>query len=163
MALAAAGCGVVTAAFGPRCDLPAFLVLVGLALPLGFVDAAVLRLPDPLVLAALVSGGALLAVAGHPERLARAAAGALACGAGYAVLALLPGSPLGYGDVKLGAVLGLYLGWLGWPALVAGLVGVPVIAAPYAIYHLVTAGRRSALPYGPAMLLSALGAVVLTG
>jgi leader peptidase (prepilin peptidase)/N-methyltransferase len=167
ISLGATGCGVIAAMLGPRPDLPAFLVLVGLALPLGFVDAAVLRLPDPLVLAAFAAGAGLLATAGltggHPGQLVRAGFGALACGAGYGVLALLPGSALGYGDVKLGAVLGLYLGWLGWPALVAGLVGVPVVGAPYAVYRFATAGRRAALPYGPAMLVSALGAVVIMG
>jgi len=163
VALAAAGCALVAAALGPRPELPAFLVLVAAGVPLAFVDRAVLRLPDPLLLAAFTVGVVLLAATGRPGPLARAVLAAAASGAGYAALALLPGSPLGYGDVKLGAVLGLYLGWLGWPAVVAGAVAVPVVNAPYVAFLLLTgrAGRTTPVPYGPAMLAAALAAIAL--
>jgi leader peptidase (prepilin peptidase) / N-methyltransferase len=149
--------------------LPAFLLLAALAVPLALIDLKVLRLPDPLVGTALLGGVALLAVAaaaaGTPDDLLRAFAAAALSGLAYVVLALVPGSQLGVGDVKLGAVLGLYLGWLGWFAVVAGVVLTPVVNLPLIIALLVTrrAGRKTAVPYGPAMLAGAVVAIVLIG
>lgn len=147
--------------------LPAFLLLAAIAVPLALVDLKVLRLPDPLVGTALVGGVVLLVVASVVERdagaLLRAGIAALACGVGYATLALLPGSPLGFGDVKLGAVLGLYLGWLGWFAVVAGVLLAPLLNLPLVIALVIAgrAGRKTAVPYGPAMLVAAIAATVL--
>ncbi|MEU8186511.1 hypothetical protein AB0C00_04240, partial [Micromonospora carbonacea] len=76
---------------------------------------------------------------------------------GYALLALLPGSRLGFGDVKLAAVLGLPLGWLGWPALLTGLV-LPHVLHGLAVLGLLAARRirrDTLLPLGPALLAGA--------
>lgn len=166
--LSAAACGLTAYAVGPNPALPAFLLLAALAVPLALVDLRVLRLPDPLVGAALVGGVTLLLSAAVMERsvtlLIRPGVAALACGVVYLTLALLPRSQLGFGDVKLGAVLGLYLGWLGWPAVVAGALLAPLVNLPLVIGLLIVrrAGRRTLVPYGPAMLAAALLAVVLT-
>ncbi|MGR6322744.1 A24 family peptidase [Micromonospora soli] len=165
--LAAGVCGAVAAAVGTTPALPAFLLLAAIAVPLALVDLKVLRLPDPLVGAALAGGTGLLIVASVAERdgaaLLRAGVAALACGVGYSTLALLPGSQLGFGDVKLGAVLGLYLGWLGWFPVVAGVLLAPVLNLPLVIGLLMAgrAGRKTAVPYGPAMLVGAITATVL--
>jgi leader peptidase (prepilin peptidase) / N-methyltransferase len=159
--------GVVATAVGPTPALPAFLLLAALAVPLALIDLRVLRLPDPLVGTALLGGVALLAVAaaaeGTPDPLLRAFAAAAISGFAYVVLALVPGSQLGFGDVKLGAVLGLYLGWLGWFPAVAGMVVTPVVNLPFVIGLLVSrrAGRKTSVPYGPAMLAGAVVAMVL--
>lgn len=166
--LSAAACGLVAYAIGPDPVLPAFLLLAGLAVPLALVDLRVLRLPDPLVGAALAGGVALLLAAAAVERsvtlLIRPGVAAVVCGVVYLTVALLPRSQLGFGDVKLGAVLGLYLGWLGWPAVVAGGLLAPLVNLPLVIGLLIVrrAGRRTLVPYGPAMLGAALLAVVLT-
>jgi leader peptidase (prepilin peptidase)/N-methyltransferase len=69
---------------------------------------------------------------------------------------------MGFGDVKLSGVLGLYLGWLGWGVwavglflgfLFGGLFGVALIA-------LRRGGRKTAVPFGPFMLLGVLVAVL---
>jgi leader peptidase (prepilin peptidase)/N-methyltransferase len=76
----------------------------------------------------------------------------------YLVLALVYPAGMGLGDVKLAGLLGLYLGWLGWAAvavgaftafLIGGLVGVSLLATG-------RAGRKTAVPFGPAMLSGAL-------
>jgi leader peptidase (prepilin peptidase)/N-methyltransferase len=106
--------------------------------------------------------GALLA--GDPGRLGRAALAALLSGTIYLVVALLPGAGLGLGDVKLAAVLGFTLGFIGWPSLLTGLVAPHLINGPAALILLLTrrAERRTALPLGPALLAGALLGVVLT-
>jgi leader peptidase (prepilin peptidase)/N-methyltransferase len=62
---------------------------------------------------------------------------------------------MGFGDVALAPTLGLILGWFGWGAGLIGLlssfatgalVGVALMAAG-------RAGRRTALPFGPFMLI----------
>jgi leader peptidase (prepilin peptidase) / N-methyltransferase len=166
--LSAAVCGIVAAALGPVAELPAFLVLAAVAVPLALIDLKVLRLPDPLVVAGLVGGVLLLNVAalvgGTFDALLRAGLAALVCGAGYFLVALIPRSQLGFGDVKLGAVLGLYLGWLGWFAVVAGVVLAPVLNLPLVLGLLATgrAGRGTSVPYGPALIAGAIAAVILT-
>ncbi|MGC5018941.1 prepilin peptidase [Micromonospora sp. DT47] len=165
--LSAAVCGAVAAALGPTPALPAFLLLAAVAVPLALIDLKVLRLPDPLVGTAFVGGVVLLVIAAAVEQdsapLVRAGLGAVSCGVGYVTLALLPRSQLGFGDVKLGAVLGLYLGWLGWFAVAAGVLLAPVLNLPLVIGLVIAgrAGRKTAVPYGPAMLAAAVTATVL--
>ena len=165
--LAAGVCGGIAGAVGATPALPAFLLLAAIAVPLALVDLKVLRLPDPLVGAALAGGVVLLVLAALVQRdaaaLLRAGLAALACGVSYATLALLPRSQLGFGDVKLGVVLGLYLGWLGWFAVVAGVLLAPLLNLPLVIGLVIAgrAGRKTAVPYGPAMLLAAIAATAL--
>ncbi len=166
--LSAGVCGLLGAVFGARTDLPAFMLLALLGVLLGVVDAAVLRLPDPLVRATAVAGVVMLTVpallSGQPNLIVRAFAAAVVCGIAYGAFALLPGSPLGYGDAKLGVVLGFFLGWLGWSTVLAGLVFAPIANAPILLGLIATgrAGRKTLVPYGPAMLVGALAAIVVS-
>ena len=159
--------GLLALRFGADPVLPALLAAVAIGLPLACVDLARLRLPDPLVatLALTTAAGLALAAAGSGTAapLWRAGAAAVVCAGAYLLLALLPGSRLGFGDVKLAAVLGLPLGWLGWPAVLTGLLLPHLLIGPVALVLLLTrrAGRRTALPLGPAMLAGALAAFLL--
>jgi leader peptidase (prepilin peptidase) / N-methyltransferase len=162
----AALCAAVAAGVGTTAALPAFLLLAALAVPLAAVDLLVLRLPDPLVGALAAGGVVLLGLAALVDRdgaaLLRAGLAAVACGAGYLLIALVLRSQLGFGDVKLGAVLGLLLGWLGWPAVVAGVVLAPLVNLPLVLALLVSgrADRRSGAPFGPAMMAAAILAAI---
>src|SRR5262249_32710570 len=141
MPLSALAWVVVAAAVGPSAVLPAFLLLASVAVPLALIDWKVLRLPNPLVGTAFLAGFALLAlaalVAGAPNRLMRACWAAFACGVGYLLVALVARSQLGDGDVKLGAVLGLSLGWSGWFAVGTAAVLAPLVNLPLVIGLLV--------------------------
>ncbi|TDB78587.1 prepilin peptidase [Micromonospora sp. KC723] len=160
--------GGLAAVRGPEPALPGYLLVAGGGLVLARADLACLRLPDPLVAATALAGGAGLVAAavatGTPVRLWAALAGAVLSFTGYALLALLPGSRLGYGDVKLAAVLGLPLGWLGWRALGLGLL-LPHLLNGVVVLGLLAARRvrrDTALPFGPALLAGAWLAVLLT-
>ena len=67
------------------------------------------------------------------------------------------------GDVKLAALLGLHLGWLGWPVLVDGALAGFVVQAVLAVVLLATrrVGLRGAIPFGPAMLAGAALGIAL--
>ena len=133
------------------------------------VDLAVHRLPDRVtvpayaaVATALLVDAVALDTWAALLRAALAGAAAFGLAAGAAVL-----SPrgLGFGDVKLLGLLGLVLGWVGWGALLAG-VFLGLVTGAAASVTRVAAGRagwRTALPFGPPLLVGAALALALQG
>jgi leader peptidase (prepilin peptidase)/N-methyltransferase len=167
-AAAGAASALLALSLGPTAALPLFVALAVLGVLLGAIDIACKRLPHKLVMPALWIGSVLLAIVALVTwswgAWARAVLGAAALAAVFALLASLPGGGLGFGDVKLAALLGLFLGWLGWRTVMFGgllpwLVNAPVVLA---LLLLGRAGRRSRLPFGPALLVGALLAIVVT-
>ena len=71
---------------------------------------------------------------------------------------LINPSGLGLGDVKLAGVLGAFLGWLGWPAVLVGTVAAFVINAAVALVLLAArqVGTKSGIAFGPAMVAGAV-------
>lgn len=141
--------------------LPAFLLLAVAGVLLAVIDLRHRLLPNRVVLPTLVSGAALLLLAaladGAWPALARAVLGAVALFGVFLVLAVISPSGLGMGDVKLAAVLGLFLGWLGWGAVLVGALAGFVVQALLALVllSLRRVRRDSDLPFGPAMLVGA--------
>jgi leader peptidase (prepilin peptidase)/N-methyltransferase len=158
-------CALTAWRFGLAWELPAFLVLAAVAVPLTVVDLRHRLLPNRLLGPASVAGAGLLslaaAVTGDWTSLVRALLGAVVLFAGYLVLALLSPRSLGMGDVKLAGLLGLFLGWLGWGAVVVGAAAGFAVQALVALVLLAgrRIGLRSELPFGPAMLLGAALAI----
>ena len=148
-------------------ELPAFLLLTVAGVLLAVVDLQHRLLPNRVVLPALAAGTALLLVPaladGAWDALLRAVLGAVALFAVYLTLALVSPGGLGMGDVKLAALVGLYLGWLGWAAVVLGALAGFVVQALVALVLLAARriGLRGELPFGPAMLAGA--ALVIGG
>lgn len=144
---------------------PAFAYLAAIGLALALIDVDVHRLPDAIVLPSYGVALALLALAswnpGGPSdwpALGRAAVGAVVLFAVYLAVLLVYPAGMGFGDVKLAGVLGLYLGWVGWGALAIGWFAAFVLGGLYALALLVTrrAHRRSGIPFGPWMVLGAV-------
>jgi leader peptidase (prepilin peptidase)/N-methyltransferase len=131
-------------------------------LALAFIDADTQLLPDDLTLP-LLWGGLVANLFGLFVPLASAVVGAIA---GYLVLwavywlfKLVRGKEgMGYGDFKLLAALGA---WLGWPMLPQIVLVSSVLGAVGGILMIVLKGRDKAvpLPYGP--WLAGAGAVAL--
>ena len=157
----------VTVRLGASLALPAYLYLAAIAVALTMIDFDVRRLPNTIVLPSYVVAGLLLVppVVAHADWWAglRSLAAMAALWTFYFALAFLYPGGMGFGDVKLAGLLGLYLGWLGWAEvgigtfagfLLGGLTGAVLLLAR-------RAGRRTALPFGPAMLAGALVAVFL--
>jgi leader peptidase (prepilin peptidase)/N-methyltransferase len=161
--------GVLAAVIGLEWDLPAFLYLGAIGVALALIDLDVKRLPNAIVLPSYAVAAALLLlpaiIDGEWSAYVRALVGMVALFAFYFLLALIYPSGMGFGDVKLAGVLGLYLGWLGWGELIVGaflgfllggLVGGGLMVARKAT-------RKSAIPFGPFMLAGALLAIVWGG
>ncbi|NUT37966.1 MAG: prepilin peptidase [Hamadaea sp.] len=145
--------------------LIACLFLAGLGVLLAVVDLAVQRLPDPVVLAGFAGVVPLLTLhallTGTWSAYGRAWLGGAALLVAYLVFALLPGAPMGLGDVKLAGVLGLILGYLGWTAVVVGALLPFLLNGPYAVVLFIRKGRKARAPFGPALLAGWLLTVVL--
>ena len=129
-------------------------------------DLRTRRIPTAIVNPATAVAAAALAGAawrsGTPLRLGTAAATAAVAYAAFAVLHALNPDGLGYGDVRLSGLLGLFLGWLGPAAMVtAALVGSLGAAA---VALVLLARRRSlaaTLPFGPFLAIGAAAVALL--
>jgi leader peptidase (prepilin peptidase)/N-methyltransferase len=162
----AAVLAAVLGRFAGQWEAAAFAFLGVLGVALATIDVAVQRLPDRLTLPAYPVLAALLGVAaiadGDLAALGRALLGGVALAASYYVLALLRPGQLGGGDIKLAGLLGLALGWLGWPVLVmGGMLGFllfSVVALSLLVARRIT--LRSHLAFGPFMLAGAFVALI---
>jgi leader peptidase (prepilin peptidase) / N-methyltransferase len=165
--LAVAGGGVVagllaglSAGFGAL--LPAFVVLAAIAVPLAVIDIEHHRLPDRLVAAAAIAAAVLLTVAAAIRHdwvnLRGAALGAVAVFAVLYLIAFVSPRAFGFGDVKVGAVLGAYLGWFGWLDVYYGVFAGFLLAGAVALAALGTrrATMKTAIAFGPALLAGPL-------
>lgn len=158
---------VMALRFGLDPVLPAYLYLAAVGVALALIDLDHKRLPDALTLPSYPVAAVLLgvaAVAGSDSgSWPRALLGGAAMYAVYFLLCFAYPAGMGFGDVKLAGVLGVYTGWLGWGSwavglflgfFLGGLFGIALIAAR-------RGGRKSAVPFGPFMLLGVLLAVLV--
>lgn len=122
------GTGLVFAAltlrFGLTVQLPAYLYLAAVGLTLASVDLRTRQLPDAILLPSYLVGLLLLMPAGAEAAdwwpAARAATGTVAFFAIYFALMIGYPTAMHLGDAKLAGLIGLYLGWLSWAALLVG-------------------------------------------
>jgi leader peptidase (prepilin peptidase)/N-methyltransferase len=161
---------VMAEVFGPSPVLPAFCYLGAVGVALTFIDARHHRLPDVLTLPSYPVGLVLLGAAalGSPQgtrHLLGAAIGMAAAWLAFVLQVFIYPAGIGWGDVKLSGILGLYLGWLGARPLVAGLFLGYVLAAIAGIALLAAgrASRKSPIPFGPFLLAGTLAAIIVSG
>ena len=161
--------GVLFALVGARIGwdwaLPGFLLFAWMLLVVAVIDARTRKIPNrltyPLIPALLVLLALAALLNGEPGWALRALLGGVAAFAALLVLALISPRGMGMGDVKLAAVLGLYLGKAVAPAMMLALVfgvlgGLAVMARKG-----VADGRRTKVPFGPFLALGALIAFVI--
>jgi leader peptidase (prepilin peptidase)/N-methyltransferase len=140
----------------------AHLAFVAAAVPLALHDLRTHRLPDRYTLGlwALSAVAVLshLVPAANPTRV-ETAMGAMAIVVVLLwILAESPGQPLGFGDVKLGGVLGLQLGWYGLEEALGVLVWGFVMGGAVALF-LVATGRMRVdqhIAFGPFLIAGGL-------
>lgn len=163
--------GAVLAGLAVRVTpLPLLVGLCWLAacgVALATIDVHSQRLPNILVGSALIGLFSALTVTALAEHqlidLVRAILGGLILLVGYTALAMLSGG-LGFGDCKLGAVLGTALGWFGWTTLLIGTWLAFLLAALYLLAQPRpgnTSARPAHVPFGPALLLGTLTAILV--
>lgn len=147
------------------------LALLGAALvAVSVIDLQLLRIPDRVTFPTLGLALPLILVVSLDQDGGDAfQAGLIGAGA-YFVALLLPHlvypRGMGFGDVKLALVMGLYLGWLGWEPdhpvagpianVLYGLMLGCILGVVFGVGHQVVTRRRGEFPFGPALALGCL-------
>lgn len=154
---------VMVLRFGPTWEAAAFCVLSAGLLALSWIDLRTRRLPREITYTVAAVGAPLLVVAalvdGRPGRIVTMLAGAAIALAFMGLVYVASRGGMGDGDVRLSPLLGGYLGWLGLGYVPVGLFLGFLFGAVVGVAAMVagTAGRKTALPFGPFL---AVGTVV---
>ncbi len=142
-------------------QIAAFLYLTAITVALAMIDIDTHTLPNSIVLPGYIVGilmfTAASVVGGDYAALLRAGIGMVGLGAIYFVIAMIYPGGMGFGDVKLAGVLGLFLGWMGWGALAIGGFSAFLLGGLFGIGLIIFRGakRKSGIPFGPWMLAGA--------
>lgn len=135
---------------------------------LSVIDLRTRLLPNAIMWPWFVSALALLGAAAlcarEPVLILRSLSGAAVLFAGYLLVHYMVPGGMGMGDVKLAAVLGLYLGFVSWSHLLIGTVFTFVLGAGVSAVLLLSKrmNLRSSLAFGPFMLSGSAIAVAVS-
>jgi leader peptidase (prepilin peptidase)/N-methyltransferase len=167
---------VFAARYGDELRVLPLLVLGASLVAVSVIDLQLMRIPDRVTFPTLALAAPLvLAVSLNDD--GDAFVGALVGSVSYFLLLFVPHlvypRGMGFGDVKLALVMGLYLGWLGWSD--AHPVGGPVQLVLYALMLGCTLGvvfglvsrvitrHRAEFPFGPALALACVIVLLYAG
>jgi leader peptidase (prepilin peptidase)/N-methyltransferase len=140
-------------------DLVLGLTFVAVLVPVALIDLDHRIIPNKITLPAAVAAvaiGGVLKPPGVPEQLI-AGAGA---GGFLLVFVLLYPRGMGMGDVKLAAVLGLFLGRYVAIAILAAVLAGTVVGTCIMARTGVEQGRKTAVPFGPFLALGGIVALL---
>lgn len=145
--------------------LPAYLYFAAIGIALALIDIDCRRLPNAIVLPSYPIVLVLLTAAAAWQHdwaaLVRALIGTAALFGLYVVLAMIYPAGMGFGDVKLGGLIGAVLAYLSYPALLVGALAAFLLAAVAGMVLIISrrGSRKTAIPFGPYMLFGALLAI----
>ena len=156
--------GTAAAASPVRAAIVLVVAVLGTAAAL--VDAHERRLPNALTAALgaalLITLPATALLTGNPDGLLRACMAAVLAVVVALVVKTARSSVIGWGDVKLLPSLAAALAWTGVSALAQGLVlWVVLLLATTAVWRVAGFDNSDAVPYGPALVLGTLGALLV--
>ena len=152
--------------FGLDWVLPAYLVFFAALVAITFIDLELYIIPNRVLYPAVFISIPLLVLAAAAQsewgNLERAVIGAVVAWVFFLVLHLVSPRGMGFGDVRLSFLLGLFLGWLDlrhvflgvfFGFLLGSIVGV-------ALMILRRRGRKDHIPFGPFLAVGAIVAVL---
>jgi leader peptidase (prepilin peptidase) / N-methyltransferase len=131
------------------------LVLCALLVTITLTDLELRVIPNGIVLPGALAGLAIVA-ATDPDSLPENLIAAAAAGGALLLIALAYPRGMGMGDVKLVAMMGLYLGRAIAPAVLVGFLAGALVGVAMMARHGADA-RKRAIPFGPFL---ALGGVI---
>jgi leader peptidase (prepilin peptidase)/N-methyltransferase len=159
---------VFASRFGEDLRIVPLLVLAASLVAVSVIDLQLLRIPDLVTFPTLALAVPLVGLASLRYDDGDSFVAALVGAVAYFVLLLLPHlvypRGMGFGDVKLALVMGLYLGWLGWSS--THPVGGPIQLVLYGLMlgcllgvlfgglSAIVTRRRGEFPFGPALALA---------
>jgi len=160
----------VALAHGDSSVVVPVLVLGASLVAVSVIDLQHLRIPDRVTFPTLAVALPLIVVVSLQHDIGGAVRAALLGSVGYFVLLLVPHlvypRGMGFGDVKLALVMGLYLGWLGWTVdeavlgpvrlvLYALMLGC-ILGVVFGTAVALATRRRGEFPFGPALAAACL-------
>lgn len=152
-------------AIGVSWVLPAYLWFIGVTVALALTDVDHKLIPNKILYPGTLVGAVLLAVGSVLDRgagsLPRALAGAVVYFGALFAIALVARGGFGFGDVKLGFLLGMFTGYLGWGQIAVAGIGSFLVGGALSVILLITRirGRKDYIPFGPSMVVAAYVAI----
>jgi leader peptidase (prepilin peptidase)/N-methyltransferase len=131
------------------------LALVLLLVPVTLIDLDHKIIPNRLMLIGAVVAPAILAVTA-PEAIPEHLIAAAAAGGFLLLAAIAYPRGMGMGDVKLAAVMGLFLGRSVAPAMFVALIAGTLVGALVIARKGTREGRKTEVPFGPFLALGGL-------
>jgi leader peptidase (prepilin peptidase)/N-methyltransferase len=158
--------GLIAASVPSFAVLPGYLVFAATMVTLTITDLQTKLIPNRILAPATIAGVLLLGAGGlitaEFTALGHAAVGGIAYFGVLFILALVARGAMGFGDVKMSFVIGLFTGYLSLGYVVIAGVGAFIIAGIVAVVLLVTrrSSRKDTIPFGPFMTTAGIAAVV---
>ncbi|MEO7428358.1 MAG: A24 family peptidase [Acidimicrobiales bacterium] len=160
--------GLFASRYGDRIVVVPLLLLGASLVAVSVIDLQLLRIPDRVTFPTLAASLPLVLAVSVRNDVPDAFIGALVGAVSYFVVLLIPHliypRGMGFGDVKLALVMGLYLGWLGWSDLhpiggpiqlvLYGLMLGCALGVVFGLASSVVTKRRGAFPFGPALAVA---------
>lgn len=141
--------------FGEVAVVPAYLVFFTSLVAVSTIDLDLRIIPNRIIYPTIFASVPLLAAAAAIDddfdSLENALIGAAAAFAALFVIHLVSPAGMGFGDVRLSFVLGLFLGWLSLSHVLVGIFLGFLLGAFIGIALVVTRvrSRKDAIPFGP--------------
>ena len=154
--------------YGELWVLAPLLLLAACLITVSVIDLQVQRIPDRITFPTFFVSVPAIILVSIVEDATETIPGAFIGAAAYFfflfVTHLVYPAGMGFGDVKLAAVMGLYLGWLGWTDLlpIAGplrlvfyalMLGC-VLGVVFGLGVQIATKKRGAFPFGPALAMA---------
>ena len=151
--------------FGHDLTVLTFGVLVGAGMWLSLIDIDTHLLPRRIVYRTTAVALPLLVLAAFFDNTGSVVGmfiGGIAIWFMLRLLEVLSRGDLGGGDVGLGGLLGLYLGWLSYEAILVGLFASFLVGGLFAVALLISrkANRNTHFAFGPFLIVGTLIAVL---
>jgi len=134
------------------------LAMVLLLVPAAAIDLEHRRIPNAITLPGCIAAIALgfaFDASGEPARLLAG----LGAGGAFLIVTLISPRGMGMGDVKLATMIGLFLGAAVIPAILIALLSGVLVGGVVIARVGLSAGRKTAVPFGPFLALGALVAL----
>ena len=150
----------VVAATGADRDAVLGLLLVSALVPIALIDLEHRIIPNRITGPVAVVGLALI-VALEPSSLPERLGAAAIAGGAFLTIALIKPGGMGIGDVKLVALLGLFLGWAVAPAILVALIAGSLAGVAIAARTSAAAARKATVPFGPFLAAGGVTALLV--
>ena len=130
-----------------------------LLVPITLIDLDHRIIPNTLTVLGAVLAPAIARASRQPDAIPEHLIAAAAAGGFFLLAAFAYPRGMGMGDVKLAAVMGLFLGRAVGPALFIALIAGSLVGAAIIARKGAAEGRKTAIPFGPFLAFGGLVAL----